>query len=239
MTGPAFSTAVLHPDAPVPKGLIDPQGRAADRRFAVYRNNVTVGLTRALEDGFPTVRSLVGEDFFAATAREYLRAHPPRSPILALYGADFANFLQAFAPAAKLGYLPDIARLDYAMRQSYHAADTTPADMAAIRPDALPNARLVLAPSLRVLRSDWPIHAIWAANTRGGPKPAMCAQEVLIARTGFDPEPHLLPPGGAAVLAAIADRMTLADALDCAPDCDPTALLTLLIGTGAIIRIDP
>ena len=81
-----FARALLDPEAEVPWGLTDPEGRPAPKRFSVYRNNVASSLTRALEAAFPTVRKLVGDEFFAAMAGVFLRAHPPQSRMLMLYG---------------------------------------------------------------------------------------------------------------------------------------------------------
>ena len=56
-----FAAALLDPDAPTPEGLAGPGSGRADKRFAVYRNNVNVSLVKALGDIFPTVQRLVGE----------------------------------------------------------------------------------------------------------------------------------------------------------------------------------
>ncbi len=232
-----FAEALLNPDAAVPPGLIDPSGRPAPRRFAVYRNNVAASLTRAMEDGFPIVRRVVGEVFFAAMAVAFLRAHPPRSPILTLYGGDFPAFLAAFPPVLRLGYLPDTARLDLALRHSYHAADSATADLRGIDPDILMRSRLTLGQPVVLLTSDWPIHGIWRANVAGGAAPVMRPESILITRPGFDPEPCLLGPGAGTAIAALMRNLTLAEALDAAPDCDPAALLGLLIQGRAIARV--
>ena len=44
-----FVPALLDPEAAIPPGLVDRAGRAAGKRFDVYRNNVAVGLADALE----------------------------------------------------------------------------------------------------------------------------------------------------------------------------------------------
>lgn len=236
-----FRAALLDPSRPHPPGLTDPKGRPAGRRFDVYRNNVTVSLVEALKTAFPVLRKLVGEDFFSAMALEHVRAHPPRSPLLMLYGSDMPGFLTRFPPVAHLPYLPDMARLELALRESYHAADSTPVApdrLAAIAPEALPRTRLRLAPALRLVRSDWPIHAIWMANMRDAlpPKTAI-AQDVLILRPEFDPEPHLLPQGAAPFIASLASGQTIGAALDASEDFDLDATFALLVGGGAIIDI--
>lgn len=238
MSEAGFVAALLDPALPAPKGLVDPSGGPAGKRFDVYRNNVAGGLTKALETGFPAVRKLVGEPFFAAMAGVFLRTHPPKDRVLMLYGNEFPAFLSAFQPVAHLGYLPDVARLEQAIRESYHAADHGPADLAGLTPEALLGRRLRLAPSARLIRSGWPVHGIWAANMQGGPAPRREAQDVLVLRPGFDPVPHLLAPGGGAFVAALAQGRTLAEAIDLAGDgFDAGAALGLLLAQGAIVEV--
>lgn len=239
MTQSTFARALLDPNASSPPGVIDPLGRPAPKRFAVYRNNVASSLTRALEAAFPTVRKLVGDEFFAAMAGEFLRANLPRSRILMLYGDAMPAFLETFPPVAHLGYLPDMARLDQAMRESYHSADSAPLpeeDFQRLLGEDIADLRLTLAPSLRVIRSRWPVHAIWAANHENGPPPKAVAQDVVVLRPEFDPRPHPLPTGGPAFLGGILQNNTLGQSLELAGgSVDLPALLALLISNRAII----
>lgn len=237
----AFAAALLDPLAAIPAGVVDPQGRPAPKRFSVYRNNVAASLTRAMEQSFPVIRKLVGDAFFAAMAAEFALKHPPKSQMLMRYGDEFAGFLQKFPPVAHLGYLPDIARLEQAMRISYHAADVLPVhpDKLAAIPEAhLLSSRLIFAPSVQVIRSRWPIHAIWRANTDAGPPPVAVAQNVIILRPEFDPYPHLLSAEGAIFMAAAMNGATFADALGQAgPLLNLTDLLALLLTGQAITEV--
>ena len=238
MSQSAFVAALLDPDLPVPAGLVDPAGRPAAKRFDVYRNNVAGSLTMALESAFPAVRKLVGDEFFAAMAGVFLRAHPPKSRILMLYGTEFPEFLGASQPVAHLGYLPDVARLEQAIRESYHAADHVAVTLEGLTPEALLARRLRLAPSARLVRSGWPVWAIWAANMEGGAAPVPGGQDVLVLRRGFDPVPHLLPPGGGALVAALGQGETLAAAIDAGGEgFDAGAALGLMLAAGAIVEI--
>lgn len=233
-----FRKALRDPEAPCPQGLGDGRGAPAGRRFDVYRNNVAQSLSEALETGFPVLARLIGPSRFRALAAEFRTAHPPSAPLMMHYGAEMPTFLEHCAPLAHLGYLPDIARLELALRESYHAADHVP-----LAPEALTDtARLALAPSARLLRSRWPLHAIWRFNTEdGAPQPPPEAQDVLILRADFDPVPHLLRKGDAVFLSALG-HTTLAEAAtraaEAAPDHDLTALLTLLLSEKALVH-DP
>ena len=105
----SFSAALLNPAVAPPSGLVGPDGMPSPRRFAVYRNNVVVGLTEALKSNFPAVARIVGDAFFLAMARAYAAASPPVSPVLLAYGGNFPDFIAAFEPAADLTYLADVA----------------------------------------------------------------------------------------------------------------------------------
>lgn len=237
-----LAAALLDPAAMVPPGLVDPCGRPAAGRFGVYRNNVASSLIRALEAAFPTVRKLVGDEFHAAMAGVFLRSHPPRSPMLMLYGAALPGWLETFPPVAHLAYLPDVARLDQAMRESYHAADSAPlpeAEFQRLLAADIGGVRLTLAPSLRLVRSHWPIVSIWEANHRDGPAPQPGGEDALVLRPAFDPLPQRLPPAGAAFLQGLMAGRTLAESLALAGDgLDLPAILGLLITNRAIIGAD-
>jgi hypothetical protein len=239
MTQADFRAAVLDPGLPVPIGLTDPQGRPAGKRFDVYRNNVAVGLTEALEAGFPVVRKLVGPDFFAAMAGLFLRQHPPASALMMHFGMDLPEFLTNFPPVTHLSYLPDVARIECALRASYHAADALPllpARLGSLPPERLLAARLTLAPSLRILRSRFSVWSIWSANTHGTALPSYSrAEEFVVLRPEFDPEPHLLPPGAFDFLAALDRGETVATAIECAGDAhDLPKTIALLAKGGAL-----
>lgn len=246
VTQAQFRKAVFDPDLPAPEGLSNGRGTPATARFDVYRNNVAVGLTEALETGFPVIRKLIGEENFSAIAGVFLRRHPPASPVLFMYGVEFPGFLRGFEPLQHLGYLGDVAAVEMAIRQSYHSADAPPIDPARlgdVPAERLGDLRMRLAPALRLVRSPWPIHDIWAFNTYNDrPKPRAEAQDVLVTRTEFDPVPHLLPVGGAALIEALQSGRTLGEAADAAAGVDAAfdlgPLLTLLLNQGAIISAD-
>ncbi|MDN5787016.1 DNA-binding domain-containing protein [Pseudorhodobacter sp.] len=242
MSQSGFVMALLDPDLPVPDGLIDGAGRPAGRRFSVYRNNVVGSLTEVLEKGFPVLQKLLGAEYFAALAKVFLRSHPPETRVMMLYGAQMPAFLAGFEPLAHLPYLPDVARLEQALRESYHSADSiavAATDLAALSPEDFISARLQLAPTLRMIRSQWPISSIWAANTKEtAPKPVMRAEDTLILRAEFDPEPHELGQGAADFIAALLRDETVGTAMDSAgSDFDLGATLSLLIAGNAVTTI--
>ena len=240
-----FTKAIFDSDLDIPNGLCNPEGASAGKRFSVYRNNVAVSLSEALEVTFPVIRTLVGDAFFKAMAGVFLRQHPPASPILMFYGTEMPAFLDSFQPVAHLGYLPDVARVELALCRSYHAADTAPIDpqvLQTIAPDALLAIRVHFAPSVHLIRSRWPAASLYHANSSPNtPPPEMQAEDTLVTRPEFDPEVSALPPGGGAFIESLMNGEPLGVALKSATiasgDFDLTETLGLLLSTASITKI--
>lgn len=239
-----FAAALFDAGRRPPAGL-----RAADtdERFAVYRNNVVHGLSRALAAGFPAIEAIVGAEFFAAMAALYVRVAPPTSPVLLYYGDSLPDFLARFEPLAELPYLADVARLELAYTRAFHAADVAsqPAhrlnDLAA---DRIGGVRIALHPSLQILRSAHPVAGIWAMNTGRAP---LCeiddwsGQDVLVLRPHYDVTVSLLAPGEAEFLMQLQAGATLeraaSAALEQTETFDLAAALAAVFTRGAVVAV--
>jgi len=240
----SFADALLNADRPVPFGITAHNTTAPARRFAVYRNNVMAGLVTALRNRFPVVEKIVGEEFFVAMARVFVREQPPRSPLLATYGDGFPAFVAAFEPARELPYLADVAWLEAARTRAYHAADATPlgADrFATLDSELAGDIRIDLQASAEIVRSAHPIVTIWAMNSGEqelGPIENWRAEDALVARPYLEVQVRALPPGGAAFLLGLAAGCPLGEAAEAAladdPAFDLARNLAGLIGSGVV-----
>lgn len=242
-----FAQALTDTALPVPADFAAWNGCAPARRFGVYRNNVASGLAGALASRFPAARRIVGEDFFAAMAGEFIRLFPPRSPLLMSYGDGFADFVESFEPARELAYLPDVIRLEAARGHAYHAADAAPLDageLSRAAPEQLAHLVFLPHPSLSILRSAHPIVTIWAMNSGEmdlAPIEPWASEDALIVRPHMLVEIHRLPPGGAIFLQALVRGATLAQAAETAAlsaaEFDLSANLAGLLQSGAFTAI--
>lgn len=225
----------------VPTGVTAADPAEAARRFSVYRNNVTVSLTAALARRFPVIQRLVGPDFFQQMARLFAETHRPRTPVLLEWGGSFPDFLAGFPPLAEYPYMADVALIEVARGQAYHAADRAP-----IASGVLCNvdpARLVLSlhPSVRVMRLDYAAVSVWTQNQPGavrGPLDITVPQIALILRDAEYKVPVLSISGADAVMidrigagATLTAAATTAQRQD--PTHDPAALVRHLMQAGA------
>ena len=237
----SFACALLDLSRPAPAATRRGDERPVERRFAIYRNNVAVALIGALEARYPVVRRLTGDDFFRAMAGAFVAAEKPRSPALIHYGDGFPAFIAGFPPAEAVPYLADVARLENAWVEAYHAADADPLGLdalAAIAPDGLEALRFRPHPAARLLRFSHPAASIWAASQGDGEPRApevWSAEAALVARPDADVFVRVLPPGGFAFAAALFAGVSLgaAAALAAADGFDPGAHLVGLIEAGA------
>jgi hypothetical protein len=232
-----FSAAVLGGAAGPAAEQVLSDRLTPDQRLQVYRNHVRISLREALAATFPVVLRLVGEGYFATVARHFVLAHPPRSPVLAEYGAAFPAFLEA-APNAPI-YLADVARLEWALNAAFHAPDASPLEarhLGGLAPDAYDSLRLTPLASTALLASAQPIQAIWRANQpdRDGSIDATNGETVLVWRTADgDAACRALSAGEAAFLGAMIAGHTLGEAAGTALSVDPsfdlaTAIAALL-----------
>jgi Putative DNA-binding domain len=103
----AFVAALADPSAATPAMTHGRMGAPDARRFAVYRNNVAVGLIGALEARYPVSRQIAGDDLFRAMARAFVRAHRPRSPVMIAYGGEFPEFAADYLTRAEIAPTPE------------------------------------------------------------------------------------------------------------------------------------
>jgi hypothetical protein len=245
----AFASGLTDPSAPPPAQLIAAGGKGVVKRYNVYRNNVTVSLIDAVAAIYPAVQRITGSEFFRAMARFYVRATPPVSPLLFDYGRGFPDFIDAYEYAQQIPWLADVARIERAWLDAYHAADlpVLPAQaLAEIDPARLADLCFTPHPAARIVRSAYPAVAIFAMNRQDGPVEPLCSsdrEDALVTRPEQDVLVSRLPEGAAVFLSNLIDGEPLgvaaAAAFDEAPSFDLPANLAGMITSGAFSAISP
>ncbi len=237
-----FAPALTVPSLSVPVGVVGPRGKAAVKRYNVYRNNVTVSLIDALAAIYPATQRITGVEFFRAMARFHVRATPPVSPLLFEYGRDFPGFVKNYEYAQDMPWLADVARIERAWLDAYHAGDApplTPAALTEVSADRVGELIFAAHPATRIVKSDYPAVAIFAMNRSEEPVTSLkssSAEDALVTRPDTEVEVRLLAPGDAAFLGNLIDGNPLAVAaeavLDEIPSFDFPAALARMMEAG-------
>jgi hypothetical protein len=289
----AFAAALDDPSAATPAMTRGRTGAPDARRFAVYRNNVAVGLIGALEAGYPVSRKIAGEDLFRAMARAFARTNRPRSPVMIAYGGEFPEFLDEYLAGGPdledarewnrhceersdeaiqrtsgalwspgllrfarndegcstrlIARLVDVARLENAWVEAYHAEDgsvATVAELAVLDPDSLPGTRIVFHPAARLLRFATPAASVWAsAQNSDQPVPPAegPGEDALVTRPDCDVRVRVLPPLAYDFALRLREGATLIEAAAAMndPASDFGTHLVGLVESGAVASIIP
>ncbi|HEY0121262.1 MAG TPA: DNA-binding domain-containing protein [Rhizobium sp.] len=241
-----FAAALLVPDAPAPTLVTGPRGKRAEKRYNVYRNNVTVSLIEALASIFPAVQRITGSDFFRAMARSHIREMPPTSPLLFEYGRDFPAFIDRYEYAQEIPWLGDVARVECAWLDSYHAADAPalrPEALAGIPPHCVGKVRFRPHPAMRVISSSHPAVSIFAMNRSPEPVSRVenVAEDGLITRVDDEVVVRRQQDGAAFLESLVSGgsfENAAAAALAANPYFDLPAMIAEMIEAGCFTNIE-
>ncbi len=174
------------------------------------------------------MQRITGVEFFRAMARFHIRATPPTSPLLFEYGRDFPAFIETYEYARAMPWLADVARVERAWLDAYHAADAEPLSaqtLGSFPPERLAELVFVVHPATRIVRSRFSVVTIFAANRGEAPVDRIDAsvpEDALITRPDLDVVVRRLPPGGAVFLANLIERRSLGEAAASALVASPT-----------------
>lgn len=201
--------AAICADKPAP-GLLKPGSR-----LDVYANAYRARLIAALHDNHEVLYRAMGEEAFEALALAYLAAHPSPHRSIRWFGDGLAGFMAGtYAEQLDHPALVDIARMDWALRGAFDAADSpalAATELAALPPEAWPGLQLHLQPGTALLALDWVIEPAWALLRAAESDtdlptleaPVAGAHTLLIWRQGLETRWRALAPLEAALLEAL------------------------------------
>ena len=162
-------------------------------------------------------------------------------------GGGCVNAIDSAARRATVACLADVARLENAWVEAYHAADAAAATIGALAelsPDLLPGTRIAFHPAARLSRFSTPAASIWAA-AQSGDGPAAPTQgdgeDALVTRPDADVRVRVLPPLGYDFALRLREGATLIEAalaLD-DPAFDFGTHLVGLVESGAVAALIP
>lgn len=203
----------------------DPHG--GPPRLGVYRHAYRARLAEALADNFEILARAMGDEAFAALADAYITAHPSTHPSIRWFGHRLADFMAASVERGE-DLVPhpafvDLARMDWALRAAFDAADAPALGRDALAgwaPQDFAALRLAAHPSVQQVRLDWAIEAAWRAlrehDPDTGTEPALPAPEerphtLLVWRSRLETLWRSVEPAEAALLEGLAAGESFAE----------------------------
>jgi hypothetical protein len=233
----AFASYICGQDQSALDAVVVGDTIGAAARLRVHRHHVGQSLVAALAATFPTVRAVVGEEFFQTMARTFVTQDLPRQPVLAEYGASFPAFVADYEAAASLPYLADVGRLDWALNVAFQTspgACLTAADLAPLPAEEVVDLSLELAAGASLIRSAYPVDRIWRLSQPEASIGTVDLEEggasLLVLRRADDATFAPLDPAEAVFLSAVADGRTLESAVQAGFQIDSAFNLSTTFG---------
>jgi hypothetical protein len=169
--------------------LVGSDALPADARLAIYERMYFWRLLDVLREDHPRTAAILGDEAFRAVVRGYLARHPSEHPSVAHVGRALAAFLADDPPAGAPPWTADLARLEWARREVFDAADApvlTLDALRAIRPERWAETRFRVVPALARVVAGWPVQRAWAAAPEEGPVTLGAERTALrVWRSGF------------------------------------------------------
>jgi hypothetical protein len=174
---------LLGEDSTISAAIVDAPPLPIAARLGIYRNAYQVRLIEALDDTYPVLHAVLGDEVFSALGEEFVSAQPSVHRSIRWYGRELAQFLGQRLPYAEQPILAELALLEWTLAEVFDAADAEPvlrAALSAIDPSAWSELRFEFHPSLRRLHLQWNTAAVWQAMSREETPPdPSCAEQPM------------------------------------------------------------
>jgi Putative DNA-binding domain len=159
-------------------------------RVEVYAKGYFYRLLDVLKEDFPATLAVAGADNFHNLVTGYLIEYPPTEPSVYHAGSNLAAYLGTHPLLGRWPYLADVARLERATLESFHAADAPALDAGALRalpPSAWPALTMRAHPATRLVDCAWRVDEVLRAVADGAatiapPAPAGAGGAIVVWR---------------------------------------------------------
>jgi hypothetical protein len=161
-------------------GLIASDDRLSAReRVEIYANGYFHRLLEVFKEDYPATLAVAGDSHFHNLITGYLIDYPPTEPSIYHAGRDLPAFLRTHPLRDRWPFMADLALLERALVEIYHAPDATPLTpfaMSSIPPDEWGAVQMRTNPASRMLQVEWHVeetlravetNAAWVPPARG------------------------------------------------------------------------
>lgn len=98
-----------------------PQG-SAHPELNIYQEILLARLQSTLENVFPVIKHIVGENLFPHLTHLFVKQYPSRESNIFHYGKEFYDFIYFNQFEKTYAFLPDLARLEWAWYRVFHGS---------------------------------------------------------------------------------------------------------------------
>ncbi len=194
---------------PTPAGLLRAD-RDREPLLRIYQRAYSTRLVAALRDNFGVLPQVLGDDAFDALALAFLQAHPSQRPSIRWFGDRLPEFMARRDDLVPHPAITDLARMEWALRAAFDAADAEVLDAAAlagVAAQAWPTLVFTPLPSVQLMSLAWNVEPVWRAlqdlepqQTPELPEPQPFDHGLLVWRQGLETRWRALDPAPAQLL---------------------------------------
>ncbi|MHB2025957.1 MAG: HvfC/BufC family peptide modification chaperone [Elusimicrobiota bacterium] len=144
--------------------ILDGAGADARTRLSVYSDAYFLRLLDSLGHDFPALKRALGGDGFRGLIADYLKKNPSTFKSVSMVGGRLFIFVRRHSLSQKFGFLPDLARLEWAVLSCLYRDRLKTAGFfrSGALPEAdMPSVELSLGPAARLLETDWAVDRLW------------------------------------------------------------------------------
>lgn len=155
---------------------------SAEERVHVYVEGYRLRLLEVLEDNFPGLHGLLGDEQFDQMGRAYIAAHPSTHASVRWFSQHLPEFLSGTPPYDAHPHLAEMAAFEWAQGLAFDSKDVAPLDMQALAmvpPETWGQVKFQFHPSLRRLDLESNMPKFWQALTAEEVPPAISGGEPM------------------------------------------------------------
>ena len=223
----------------------------AIERINIYANAYFYRLFECLKEEYPATLAVIGSNDFAGLTHDYLVCWPPTEPSIFYAGLYLAEFLRDHSLAKCRPFLAELARLERATLEAFHAPDApvlTDEAMRVIPAQQWPTIELRSHPGVEILRGEWRVTEVLSAVERGDKwvEPARETNAVIVWRRGTSVHYRILEDAETDALALLRKGASFAAVCEAVAIANSSSdqvaligrLLTRWLADGIIARAD-
>lgn len=159
-----FLAYLLNPGKQMTAYVLSDDNLTAAQRLEIYAEGYRLRLLEALQENYPALHTLLGDDEFKQVALTYINTQPSHHFSIRYFGDQLASLLETTPPYKDMPVLYEMAAFEWVLRDAFDAPDSkiiATTDLSSIKPEAWPCMKLVPHPALRRLDLSWNAPQLW------------------------------------------------------------------------------